>query len=114
MNISSSVVTPPINGHASQKPSPAPGLLSHDVLRARSVCPLQGCPGRPAVQPVGTLHGPPTPGNATGGRGEPLRVFTSFGLVYPLSYSEQKVTAWSSMVAFSPGKTIGGSKWITI
>src|SRR4029453_10269006 len=54
MNISSSVVVPNAIVHASQSPSPAPGVESHSAST-----PLQDAPICPAVQPVGVVQGPP-------------------------------------------------------
>ena len=54
MNISSSVVTPPSSGQASQTPSPAPGEESQDALSCCGVAPLHASPTLPSVQPVGS------------------------------------------------------------
>src|SRR5262245_46804096 len=84
MNISSSVVTPPVRGHASQKPSPAPAVLSHEALRFAGVMPLHGARTNPLTQFVGVLHGPPKP-MLNGGGGDVDWRFTSSGLTEPLS-----------------------------
>ena len=41
-NISSSVVTPPVTGQASQRPSPAPGVLSQKASLPAQSTPLLG------------------------------------------------------------------------
>ena len=56
MNISFSVLSPPVIGHASHSPSPAPGDESQV---ASSSAPLHAAPTRPAVHATG-LHVPPT------------------------------------------------------
>src|SRR5215470_2131472 len=106
MNISSSVVTPPTNGQASQKPSPAPAVESHERLRSASVVPLHGARTLPCVQFVGTAHGPPI-GSVCGGGGDVERFLTWLGSVNPLSYSAQNVSVRSASSVLV--NVIGGS-----
>jgi len=80
MNISSSVVTPPCSGQASQRPSPAPEAES------QSLSVVHAAPMLPSAHCVGVLHGPPmVPPALIGGSGDVDFRFASAGLVKPLS-----------------------------
>src|SRR5262245_37528582 len=101
-NISSSVVTPPLRVQASHRPSPLPGIESHEASRSAFEVPEQGAFGWPETQWVGVRQ----VDEPNGVIGDVDCRFTAAGSVKPLSYSEQYVRLRSPV---TPLNLMGGS-----